>query len=434
MRYLSTLIVMFCLLQCRPDDPRRQEIAGPDLLPGAYEVHLDDYKDVVLDHELFSEDRFPLWFQLIDKGGSVPGFIDHQGNVVIEPKFLKTQDQMWYFTHSYEPFNGGMSIVQSPTGGQFEKHCLKRIKEGVGKGNFDASVRFVYGCDSRTYDIIDNTGNVISKVPYFFLSGYSENLCASSSLLESKHGFIDRSGKIAIPEIYDHTWDFNDGLALVKLKGEMFFINKKGKKVFGNPYNPEDAYSFSNGMSVVRKGGNTKPLIILGAYIKDYWDGGLLGYIDTTGKVVIEPKFSKASSFSEGLAYVETPNGEKGYIDKTGNFKIQKIKNEDIYSARSFSDGFAYVEFISVDENRGGSVEETKRGFIDKTGKFVLDLTKETSEATSKYDAIGDFSEGLAVVYTKDPNRRMLFIDKTGKVAFDVNDINRKIWERFKKH
>lgn len=422
MRYLSTLVVMFCLLQCRPDDPRRQEIAGPDLLPGAYQVLLSDvgYESLQVFNDRFSENRFSLRFQFVEgyyEGllglGGPPGHIDRQGNVVIEPKF---DGQVPVITHSHEPFNGGMSIVQNAGVDGYEEHCLKRMKETLEKGKFDSTVSFIYGCGNRTYDIINVSGHVISKVPYFYLSGFSENLCASGSLFNNKRGYINRSGKIAIPEIYDFAYDFNNGLALVKLKGEMFFINTKGKKVFGNPYNPEDALSFSDGMSAVQKGGTRKtgPFGV-------YWEGGLYGYMNTTGKVVIEPRFSRADFFSEGFAYVETPSGEKGYIDKTGNFKIQF---KDLKTSRSFSDGLAYVEFH--DNNL-----DKKIGFIDKSGKLVLDLI--SGFLSSNYDEVGDFSEGLAVVYTKDPNRRMLFIDKTGKVAFDVNDINRKIWERFKK-
>lgn len=421
MRYLSTLVVMFCLLQCRPDDPRRQESVGPDLLPGAYRVSLPDveYKYLHVDDELFSEDRFPLSFRLVeDSRRGLFGFIDRNGNVVIE---FRSDNQTPEISHHHWPFKEGLTVVQYVTGDEYKEYCLQRMKKALGK-EFDPSMNSIYQCENRIYDMIDNTGKITLSAPVFSLQPFSEGLAASSFNNKGRYGFIDRSGKIVIPEIYDHTSDFNDGLALVKLKKETFFINKKGKKVFGNPYNPEDARYFSDGMSVIRKGGNTKPLIFLGAYIQDYWDGGLLGYMNTTGKVVIEPKFSRANSFHDGLAYVEAPNGEKGYIDKAGKFKIQF---KDLETSRSFSDGLAYVEFI--DDNF-----DKKIGFVDTSGKLVLDLIG--GFLSSQYDKVGDFSEGLAVVYTKDPNRRMLFIDKTGKVAFDVNDINRKIWERFKKH
>jgi hypothetical protein len=44
-----------------------------------------------------------------------------------------------------------------------------------------------------------------------------------------------------------------------------------------------------------------------------------LGFIDKTGKMIIEPKFDDAEPFSEGLAKIYV--GKRyGYIDKTGKY------------------------------------------------------------------------------------------------------------------
>ncbi|MCJ7832811.1 MAG: WG repeat-containing protein [Deltaproteobacteria bacterium] len=53
------------------------------------------------------------------------------------------------------------------------------------------------------------------------------------------------------------------------------------------------------------------------------------GFIDKTGKVVIQPQFDDAKYkyyyFSEGLAKTYKPNGDLGgYIDKQGNFVWKK--------------------------------------------------------------------------------------------------------------
>jgi hypothetical protein len=52
---------------------------------------------------------------------------------------------------------------------------------------------------------------------------------------------------------------------------------------------------------------------------------GKWGYIDTSGKMVIEPQFKDALFFSGGLANVSPPTDEEirgiwGYIDKSGKF------------------------------------------------------------------------------------------------------------------
>lgn len=62
------------------------------------------------------------------------------------------------------------------------------------------------------------------------------------------------------------------------------------------------------------------------------------GYIDKSGEFVIEPQFSRAGYFSEGLAAVHV-GGKYGYIDKTGEMKIKP--RYDI--AISFHEGLAEV-------------------------------------------------------------------------------------------
>src|SRR5690242_17555808 len=48
---------------------------------------------------------------------------------------------------------------------------------------------------------------------------------------------------------------------------------------------------------------------------------GKYGYMDRSGKLVIQPQFDKAEEFSEGLAPVQAGN-RWGYTDKSGKFAI----------------------------------------------------------------------------------------------------------------
>ena len=62
------------------------------------------------------------------------------------------------------------------------------------------------------------------------------------------------------------------------------------------------------------------------------------GFIDKSGKVVIEPQFDNVSAFSEGLAQVEKDD-KWGFIDKNG-----KVVIEPQYDyVRDFSEGLAEV-------------------------------------------------------------------------------------------
>jgi len=68
--------------------------------------------------------------------------------------------------------------------------------------------------------------------------------------------------------------------------------------------------------------------------------GAKYGYIDKTGKVVIEPQFfDEAWDFYEGLAMVKV--GDKwGYIDKAGRMVVESKFDE----AGIFSEGLAMVK------------------------------------------------------------------------------------------
>ena len=62
------------------------------------------------------------------------------------------------------------------------------------------------------------------------------------------------------------------------------------------------------------------------------------GFIDKSGKVVIEPQFDWVGAFSEGLARVKK-DGKYGFIDKSGKVVIEPQFDE----VRAFSEGLAKV-------------------------------------------------------------------------------------------
>ena len=77
-------------------------------------------------------------------------------------------------------------------------------------------------------------------------------------------------------------------------------------------------------------------------------------------------------------------NGKRGYIDKTGKIVI----NPEFDDGGSFSEGLAWVN-IGGKLNEHGGVKGGKYGYIDKTGNIVIN---------PQFDVAGDFSDGLAIV------------------------------------
>ena len=93
--------------------------------------------------------------------------------------------------------------------------------------------------------------------------------------------------------------------------------------------------------------------------LETFEENGKYGFKDQNGKVTIEPKYSGAENFSEGLASVRF-NNKWGFIDKTGKVIIPFKYNSDYGSGSKFSQSLASV---SIDD---------KWGYIDKTGKTAI--------------------------------------------------------------
>src|SRR5882724_3055671 len=88
---------------------------------------------------------------------------------------------------------------------------------------------------------------------------------------------------------------------------------------------------------------NNKPLFLIK-------QNGEFGFIDATGKIVIEPKFDGAEDFSEELAAVWLRKVGYGYVDTTGAMVVA----QKFAGAQGFKEGLAAVGFDTP--GHGGDV------------------------------------------------------------------------------
>ena len=244
---------------------------------------------------------------------------------------------------------------------------------------------------------VNEMGEMVVPFKYDEVWDFDEGLAAVK--LKGKWGFIDKLGKEVVPLKYDEVWGFDEGLAAVMLNGNWGYINKSGKLVL--PLKYDDASDFSEGLTSVKLKGkwgvidkSGKEVVppkydkvwifkegLAGVKLKGKW-----GFIDKSGKEVVPLKYNGIFSFHEGLAMVEL-NGKESYINKSGK-EVVPLKYEGL---GRFYEGLAYVKLNG------------KWGFVDKSGKEVVPL---------KYDGAGYFSEGLAIVGL---NGKRGFVDKSGK-------------------
>ncbi len=134
------------------------------------------------------------------------------------------------------------------------------------------------------------------------------------------------------------------------------------------------------------------------------------GFIDKTGKVVVEPQFNFwqaqfNSSFSDGLVAVNFSSGKDensnvdgnnvskllwGFADKKGNLVIPPIFMGDYYRPPYFSEGMASVMASSLFPNSQTLLSvSAKYGYIDKKGEFLIEPV---------FDQAYRFVGGLAIV------------------------------------
>lgn len=96
------------------------------------------------------------------------------------------------------------------------------------------------------------------------------------------------------------------------------------------------------------------------------------GFIDTTGKFVIEPKFENTfyePFFRNGVAVIQmVKGGDFGAIDKTGKTVVPC----KFYRLTSFSDGVAVV-YKPADAGNANTSAHCK--IVSKTGQIINDST-----------------------------------------------------------
>jgi hypothetical protein len=197
---------------------------------------------------------------------------------------------------------------------------------------------------------------------------------------------IDKSGKeVAFPE-KSTVSAFRDGYAVVRASNgqihKRYYINHKGEHVF--PHLDEETYAYDDlrAPRPFKEG--------LAAYYS--YTERRYGFMDTTGKIVVEPRFVQAGDFSEGLAVVLVPGTgttpyRYGYIDASGKMAIEAKFSEPVLP---FHDGYAAVQ------KTNGTVV-----FIDKEGNVASPEYKDARRFCNGYAFVNKDNLTMQVVNTK---------------------------------
>lgn len=179
-----------------------------------------------------------------DLSGISYGYINGQGELVIPCVFASADD-----------FRNGSAVVRTDEGWQ----------------------------------LIDASGHFLCDEPWDKM----EQFCQGDLIMvekDGKFGYINRQGEIAIPVIYDNAQEFGDGLALVKLGDDTFWINETGEKTLDRLEGYTSSPFCSGLAAVTNVEGCTGLMDKQGNFITPcQWDRGLHNAVSTfrTSQIII---------------------------------------------------------------------------------------------------------------------------------------------------
>lgn len=267
----------------------------------------------------------------------------------------------------------------------------KNGKQFINVRDFAALTGKKYVYDNGLIIIADKNVNIgistndfiLNEIAWLVTGGNLSMFYPTSFMEYGKYGYEDyNTGKVVIQATYNLAYDFSEGAAAVVITDasgieKYGFIDTTGKYIVEPVY--DWAGAFHGGLAPV---------------VKD----GKAGFIDKKGDVKIPFDYSKAGNFCGGLAPVLSPDGTKwGYIDVSGKLVIPYTYTD----CTEYEEGFASVQI------------DGKWGSIDRNGTIVIQPT---------YDDAYYFAYGLAMV-DKDSKEYLINTFGDGVIFYDNGDI-----------
>ncbi|MFN3402735.1 MAG: WG repeat-containing protein [Cytophagaceae bacterium] len=361
--------------------------------------------------------------------GGLWGYIDRDGNFIIEPKYVSAGDfrkdrAIVSTTRGYGLINTKdefiikdrfsniiyisgtrdsllYTITNSAKSGIMNKDAriiIDPVFEDI--GNFSEGL--AKAKNKGRWGFIDSSGEPVVDFAYFDAKDFHEGLAAVKK--GNKYGYVNKSGQLVILPEFDFAGDFHNGLAPVKVKGKFGYIDANGNLKIPFKYNKAGEFHGNYALAktkrkygIITSEGRWKfhPSFRKVIYLdKNYIliKKKHYGLINPEGKLILQCKYKKIESFSESLACVTKKDGKTGYVDSTGKFVVPAIYK----SGTSFAEGKAVV------------LSEGKYGYINSRGQFIIPPT---------FKKASSFKEGFAYVSLEEKNG---FIDSTGQLVISL--------------
>ena len=288
---------------------------------------------------------------------------------------------------------------------------------GIFTHSLDDNANVLYPIqDGEKQGAIDGTGKIVVPVGTYGMIFGSHNGLTRVGNFNGSHymyGYIDPTGKLVIPCVYDMAEDFSCGRAWVAQKDHWGAIDKTGKVIIPATYGFQDVmgHSFLADRALVQIQGKYAVIDVNGTFltgplfdspphfayptpnieIVPFEQGGKWGYMNLQRQALIPPVFERAEPFDPDLAQVSV-GGRVGLIDTHGKLVVPPLFER---MASRFTEGFAWYS------------NGRKYGYLDRFGAVAI---------PAQFEHADPFADGRALV-ALESGRKYAFIDTTGKVV-----------------
>ncbi|HEY0029843.1 MAG TPA: WG repeat-containing protein [Bacteroidia bacterium] len=238
--------------------------------------------------------------------------------------------------------------------------------------------------DGIAYVRIDNEVRIINKkgelIPFTdprYDKQYKQILRVAKNKETGKPSFAN-AYSTSVYQGFDGCEEFSGNFAAIKMAGKAGYINRAGELTIVPQF--QEGGPFKEGYATVA---TSYP-------DNENRERKFYGLIDTLGNYVISPKYSFLGEVSEGLISFTTSDRKMGYLNIAGDTVVAPLYTR----AYSFSEGLAHVEING------------KSGYINKKGAMVI---------AAAYEWCRPFKAGVALVTT---DKHIALINTSGNIIY----------------
>ena len=272
-----------------------------------------------------------------------------------------------------------------------EYQKVSRFYEGLAAVKKDGK----WGC-------INPKGEVAIDFAWDFIGAFSNGAAPAYLMVDGKleEWFIDAQGNklflLAMGE-KDFYTDFYRDRLLVCLNGKYGYMDKSGKMVIPAIY--DQAYAFGNGIARVFKDEKC-------------------GCIDRDGNIVIPLQFRRSNWVSEDLVAMYPSEHEAEIYSTDGSIAFEL--DDGIVDVDPFVDGKAQVSIVEKDSSHGYNTYTYHSGTIDSKGHLIAE--EDTASQDEESVPFSEVGQSHTLTLTDDTyHRKYVFTDKAGNQGPELN-------------